>query len=139
MQSQAADSSAMPAGGAVDDATYLALLDATHYLLFTARHHLFCLLALPPLAWDHTVPPPVVPRAIARQAVMAVVKLFAEQHGWTDWERAFELEEDDAQKQIWTDRGRDGLQAEIKNIWLPRVGRQWTDTPRGETVAVEIE
>lgn len=123
----------------VDCSTHLALLDATHYLLFTARHHLSCLLAFPPLAWDQTIPPPVVSREIARQAVMGAVKLFAEQYGWADWERAFVLEQEDQQKQAWADRGRNGIQAEIKDIWQSRVGREWSEGPQGEMVAVEIE
>lgn len=125
--------------GHVDDSTHLALLDATHYLLFTARHHLFCLLALPPLAWDLTVPPPVVSRETARQAVMGAVKLFAEQYGWAKWESAFALEEEDQQKQTWADGGRGGVQAEIKDLWQSRVGRQWSEGAQGEMVAVEIE
>lgn len=136
---EAAPQPQQPLSFGANDATYQALLDSTHYLLFTARYHLFCLLGRPPLKWDETVPAPVIPQETAKQAVLSAVKLFADEKGWQDWDRAFELDEPAQRERVWTKLGREGVHGEIKGLWWSRVGRAWLDKSSGEVVPVEID
>lgn len=119
-----------------------ALLDSIHYLLFTARHHLFHLLGREPLKWADTVPPPLVDQAIAREAVMSVLRTVVdarpaeERRVWRGWEEAFG---DDHDAGVGCSGDRDGLEEEVRSIWRDRVGRVWDKSDKGQIVDVEIE
>ena len=116
----------------------VALQDSLHYLYFMARHHLCHLLNIPPLAWYDTVPPPVVEQAIARQAVMSVIKGVAQtrmtrEEGWEDWEGAF------AETSAVEGSDRTSSETEVRALWSSLVGRSWNDGQEGEQVSVELE
>ena len=120
------------------DQTTTALQDSLHYLFFMARHHLCHLLDAPPLAWDDTIPPPVVPQAVAREAVKSVVKGVAlaratREEGWEAWDRAFDPTE------TVEDLKRGELEGEMLALWASAVGRPWEDGSAGEQVCVELE
>ncbi|WVR05358.1 hypothetical protein IAU60_002372 [Kwoniella sp. DSM 27419] len=121
----------------------LALSDSVHYLLFTSRHHLFELLNLAPLEWDRAVPPPTVTQDKAREAVMSVIRAYAEhdggrEEGWEDWEAAFDGETEEGLKQVWDRVGRDGLEKEIRSVWAGAKGTHWT-SERDERVDVKVD
>lgn len=114
-----------------------ALLDSIHYLLFTARHHLFHLLGRRPLGWYETVPPPLVEQATAREAIMSVIRTVIdarteeERSDWLHWEGAF----DDVNQHGEVDV--ESVEQEVRSLWRGRVGREWSD--KGQSVEVEIE
>jgi hypothetical protein len=102
------------------------------------RHHLCHLLDAPPLAWYATIPPPVVEQAVAREAVMSVVKGVAQtrldrEEGWEDWDGAF------AETASVEELERQALEAELRGLWSSSLGRSWQDGPVGEQVSVELE
>lgn len=122
-----------------------ALLDTIHYLLFTARYHLFRLIGRGPLRWNDTVPPPVVNQAVAREAVMSVIRTVVDAQAeddrvvWAEWERAFDGDDEEAVKRVLGEVSREGMEREIQAIWRNRVGREWEDSDKGQIVDVEIE
>ncbi|WVQ98951.1 hypothetical protein IAU59_006083 [Kwoniella sp. CBS 9459] len=131
--------------GGTSSVNSLALSDSIHYLLFTSRHHLFCLLGLEPLQWQDTVPPPVIPQDKAREAVISVVRTFAAHsaavdgdEGWKKWEEAFEGDDEDSLKGVWEKLGRDGLEDQIRSAWQSTTGKTWTELGE-EKVDVEVD
>jgi hypothetical protein len=123
-----------------------ALVDSIHYLLFTARHHLFHLLGREPLAWSDTVPPPVVDQAIAREAIMSVVRTIVtarpaeERSLWAEWEMAFDGDDQAALARTWRQAdSRDAIERDIQVVWKERVGKAWADNEDEQVVEVEIE
>ena len=117
-----------------------AMDDSVHFTLFMIRHHLCHLLDAPPLEWDAMVPPPVVDRKTAREAVISVIRPFAAQQedrdeAWDEWAKAFE--EDDAVD--WREKRRTDIEKEVMSLWSSRVGRAWRETPSGEQAQVELE
>ncbi|KAK4687755.1 hypothetical protein P7C73_g2367, partial [Tremellales sp. Uapishka_1] len=141
---------AVPDAPAADQATgsdvtpsSLALNDSIHYLLFVSRHHLCKLLSTPPLAWIDTVPPPLFPQRYARNAVMSVVRVYADdrgsrEEGWEGWEDAFEDDEDVEGGGI-RDSGRKETETLIMKLWASRVGRNWKEGADGESVMIELD
>jgi len=123
----------------------MALRDSIHYLLFTARHHLCHLISAPVLRWEEMVPPPTIEQAKAREAVMTVVRVFAEQQrdreeGWERWESAFEGDDLAGLTQQWVNLGgREVIEQEVRELWASRIGRIWKDGEEGETVTIEFE
>lgn len=116
-----------------------AIADTLHFTLFLVRHHLCVLLGTTPLAWDDVVPKPTVDQAIAKAAVMSVLRSYVTLQGgrdesWENWELAFEDERD-----ITSDTERHKVIDEVKAIWSERVGRHWRDGPAGEQVEIELE
>ena len=117
-----------------------AMDDSVHFTLFMIRHHLCHLLDAPPLEWDAMVPPPVVDRKTAREAIISVIRPFAAQQedrdeAWEGWAKAFE--EDDAV--CWQEKRRTDVEKEVMSLWSSRVGRAWRETPSGEQAQVELE
>lgn len=103
-----------------------------------ARHHLCHLLDAPPLVWYATIPPPVVEQAVAREAVMSVVKGVAQvrsdrEEGWESWDGAF------AETAVVEGLERPALETELRGLWSSSLGRPWEDGPVGEQVSVELE
>ncbi|WVQ78569.1 hypothetical protein IAT38_000655 [Cryptococcus sp. DSM 104549] len=143
-QVSTAEASGQPGEPEFTSANSLALSDSIHYLLFTARHHLFCLLGKPPLRWDEMVPPPVLGMDEAREAVMGVVRAFGEyrgdaEEGWERWEWAFEGDGDEGLKGFWERLGgRKGVEREIGVMWSGIVGKGWDDAVR-QKVDVEVD
>jgi hypothetical protein len=120
------------------DRATTALQDSLHYLYFMARHHLCHLLDAPSLAWEDTIPPPVVRQAVAREAVMSVVKgvaqaRLAREEGWEDWEGSFD------ETATVEALDREGMETEMRGLWSSAVGRSWADGSAGEAVSVELE
>ena len=119
------------------DRATTALQDSLHYLYFMARHHLCHLLDATPLAWYDTFPPPVIEQAVAREAVMSVVKGVAQarldrEEGWEGWEGAFaETTTVQSERQV--------METELRGLWSSAAGRSWEDGPTGEHVSVELE
>ncbi|KAK8869583.1 hypothetical protein IAR55_000150 [Kwoniella newhampshirensis] len=146
---QAAPTESMPTATSSSSSSLsintLALNDTIHYLLFTARHHLLLLLGDEPLKWDDMVPHPVTPMHQAREAVMSVVRMFAEERsnreeGWEDWERAFEGDEEEELREIWEQLGgREAVKKEIEILWATGLGRNWTDKGDGEHADIELD
>ena len=115
-----------------------ALQDTVHYVLFLARRHLCLFVGHNPLKWEDTIPPPVVEEAMARSAVMSVVRAIASDQGegvWRECEKAFE---EDAEV-VWDVLGRSGVEEELKLMWKTTLGKYFTPGTRGEIVIVEFE
>ncbi|WWD16155.1 hypothetical protein CI109_100580 [Kwoniella shandongensis] len=140
----AASSSSSSSSSSVSINT-LALYDTIHYLLFTARHHLLVSLGNEPLKWDDVVPKPTIPMHEAREAIMSVVRTYADERnareeGWEDWEGAFEGDEEEGLKEVWAKLGgREGVEKELKVLWATGLGRNWTEKEDGEKAEVELD
>lgn len=118
-----------------------ALSDTVHFVLFLIRHHLCHLLSIEVLAWDDVYPKPVVDQSTAKTAVMSVIRGFASldedrNEAWSGWEKGFEEENTFAD---WNDANRAEMESEAKSLWSERLGRQWSESPLGEQVQVELE
>lgn len=91
------------------------------------------------------VPPPIIEQGNAREAVMSVVRAYAEQRldlngSWRSWEGAFEGDDLAGLEEEWKRvGGRESVERELKEIWVSRVGRKWRDGDEGESVVVEME
>jgi hypothetical protein len=80
----------------------------------------------------------LVEQAVAREAVMSVVKGVAQvrldrEEGWEDWDGAF------AETVYVEGLERQGLETELRGLWSASLGRSWQDGPVGEQVSVELE
>ena len=103
-----------------------------------ARHHLYHLIGRQPLKWDEMIPPPVVAPGLAREAVISVVKTVASLQGegvWAECEKAF-VEDLDVQ---WRSLGTEGIHSTIIATFKCSMGRDWSQSSRGETVTIELE
>ncbi|WWC69228.1 uncharacterized protein I206_103165 [Kwoniella pini CBS 10737] len=120
----------------------LALGDTIHYLLFTSRHHLFSLLGMPPLKWDQMVPKPSMSQDSAKEAIMSVVRVFAEdrksrEEGWESWTGAFMGDDDSDLRKVWESCNKEDIIREVKSLWSNATGRNMSEET--ENVQVEIE
>ncbi|WWC60877.1 uncharacterized protein I303_103453 [Kwoniella dejecticola CBS 10117] len=120
----------------------LALADTMHYLLFTSRYHLFSLLGMTPLKWDEMMPKPLMTQSSAREAIMSVVRVFAEdrqsrEEGWENWQDAFVGDDEIDLKKVWDDLKREGTEREIKSLWATATGRNMAEG--NESVQVQID
>lgn len=124
------------------------LLDRSHFLLFLARYHLCLLVRVEPLAWEATVPPPIVSLEQARQLVISDL-------GADEFERfstvppipnGEHVREENRARQLRAlqplddrDTAASVTVASVKQAWAATGRTPWDDPSVGQVVPVEIE